>query len=35
MPDPKRSSRSKADKKVNLDTLGLEMVKKPPKAVDF
>ena len=35
MPDPKRSSRSKADKKVNLDTLGLEMGNKPPQAVDF
>ena len=34
MPDPKRSSR-KADKKVNLDTLGLEMGNKPPQAVDF
>ena len=34
MPEPKKSSRSK-EKKVNLDTLGLEMGNKPPQAVDF
>ena len=35
MAEPRRSSRSKTDKKVNLDTLGLEMGNKPPQAVDF
>lgn len=34
MPEPKKSSRAK-EKKVNLDTLGLEMGNKPPQAVDF
>lgn len=34
MPETKKSSRTK-EKKVNLDTLGLEMGNKPPQAVDF
>ena len=35
MPEPKKNSRSRSDKNVNLDALGLEMGNKPPQAVDF
>lgn len=35
MPESKKKSRSKAEKKPNLDSLGAEMGTKPPQAVDF
>ena len=35
MPELKKNSRGRTDKKVNLEALGLEMGNKPPQAVDF
>ena len=35
MPELKKNTRGKADKKVNLETLGLELGNKPPQAIDF
>lgn len=35
MSEPKKSPRSKTDKKVGLENLSLEMGNKPPQAVDF
>ncbi|MDD6252725.1 MAG: replicative DNA helicase [Bacteroidales bacterium] len=35
MAEQKKSTRTKAAKSVNLDTLGLEMGNKPPQALDF
>ncbi|MGM9737323.1 MAG: replicative DNA helicase [Candidatus Cryptobacteroides sp.] len=35
MAEQKKSTRAKAAKSVNLDTLGLEMGNKPPQALDF
>lgn len=35
MPEQRKTSRSRQDRKVNYETLGVEMGNKPPQAVDF